>query len=266
MEIIKAPQEILKELAVEFGEELFTDKILSMELILDYFKDRKVKRLFTDAIWDDLPNLLFEKKTISGSDKIKSINELKSLYKEDHCLEEVIVNFLVDSFAHALNIVAEPPKIVFTSKDVQKYNKYNEVKIPYGFTEIGSRAFEWNTSLSGVTIPPTVTTISDHAFSECHMLDTICIPGTVLFIGDYAFDSCGLSDTVILPEGVVRLGDGVFSGCDYINEIILPRSILHIGYRLFDPNWYLEKLKCFKGSYAEEYAKNMGLSKIIEYL
>jgi hypothetical protein len=64
---------------------------------------------------------------------------------------------------------------------LKKYTGIDEnVVIPDGVTEIGNRAFYWNTKLKTVIIPDGVTSIGDSAFTGCEKL-TIHAPA-----GSYA--------------------------------------------------------------------------------
>jgi len=57
-------------------------------------------------------------------------------------------------------------------------------------TEIGEDAFEWCSSLTGITIPASVTTIGNYAFRSCSSLTDVTIPASVTSIGRYSFAWC----------------------------------------------------------------------------
>ena len=63
--------------------------------------------------------------------------------------------------------------------------------------EIGSRAFEDNTTIISIIIPDSVTTIDSYAFYNCDSLTSITIPDSVTTIDSYAFYPM-LSITVII--------------------------------------------------------------------
>ena len=54
-------------------------------------------------------------------------------------------------------------------------------------THIGDEAFDWCTSLTGITLPDNVTNIGDSAFSYCKSLTGITLPGGLTNIGKGAF-------------------------------------------------------------------------------
>ena len=116
----------------------------------------------------------------------------------------------------------------------------------------------------------------------------------IVSIGDYAFSSsraksCGEIERVIIPEGVVRIGREAFFGCNKLKKIVLPSTLESIGYKAFWSCWSLAEITipdsvrdidktafgekgrmtlgrplgfticARKGSYAEGYARAMGI-------
>ena len=72
--------------------------------------------------------------------------------------------------------------------------------IPSSVTEIGIGAFDWCSSLRGVTIPSSVTSIGGQAFSYCSSLTSITIPSSVTRIGERAFSDCSSLTSVTLSR------------------------------------------------------------------
>ena len=85
----------------------------------------------------------------------------------------------------------------------------------YSVTAIGEEAFEYNSTITGVTIPATVTSIGYEAFFESG-IESIVIPNSVTSIADYAFAYCQNLTTISIGSGVESLGDYVF---DYSKKI-----------------------------------------------
>ena len=124
-------------------------------------------------------------------------------------------------------------------------------------TQIGERAFENCTTLTGITIPESVTSIGDYAFSGCTNLganDTpismtqmfrapspfrsgetsIVIPDSVTSIGDYAFQNCTSLTSITIPNSVTSIGNGAFFGCENLSDIDIPTSVTDLGEKVFD--------------------------------
>ena len=120
--------------------------------------------------------------------------------------------------------------------------------------EIGSRAFEDNTTIISITIPDSVTTIGfsafencsnlttvtfgensqltsigDYAFSGCSNLTSITIPDNVTTIGNYAFTGCSSLTSITIPDSVTSIGDYAFSGCSNLTSITIPDNVTTIG-------------------------------------
>lgn len=76
--------------------------------------------------------------------------------------------------------------------------------IPDGVTDIGDRAFEYCSNLTGVTIPDSVTSIEYGAFEDCSSLTNVTIPNSVTSIEGYAFSGCSsLTGVTILNNETV---------------------------------------------------------------
>ncbi len=70
------------------------------------------------------------------------------------------------------------------------------IKIPYGVTNIGERAFEDCSGLTSITIPDSVTSIEERVLANCSGLTSITIPDSVTSIGHAAFYDCRSLTTV----------------------------------------------------------------------
>ncbi len=106
------------------------------------------------------------------------------------------------------------------------------------------------------------TRIIDHgAFEDCSSLESITIPNSVTSIGNYAFHRCSSLESITIPSGVTSIGNSAFYGCSSLESITIPNSVTSIGDYAFD---YDVTFLCYRGSYAEKYAKARSLK--IEYL
>lgn len=145
------------------------------------------------------------------------------------------------------------------------------IDLPDTVTYIGDYAFECDEKLKSFKIPPKVTTINNLTFMGCKSLTSVSIPDGVTSIGDYAFEYCESLPSVNIPDSVTSIGDGCFYGCVNLRSIVIPASVTSISKNAFVKDEYYENneikyrplknltIYCYKGSYAEEYAKANGL-------
>ena len=96
-------------------------------------------------------------------------------------------------------------------------------------TSIGSNAFRYCSSLTGVTIPGSVTTIATYAFYECSALVDVIIPGSVTKINDFAFAKCSSLKNIFIPYGVRVISGDAFAQCSSLTDISIPESVKSIG-------------------------------------
>jgi hypothetical protein len=89
---------------------------------------------------------------------------------------------------------------------------------------IGSGAFSYCSSLTGVTLPSSITQIEDDAFSYCNKLTTINFPSGLTSIGSSAFLYCDSITTVSLPSSLTSLGKSAFSRCAKLASISVNAS------------------------------------------
>ncbi|MGN0443891.1 MAG: leucine-rich repeat domain-containing protein, partial [Acutalibacteraceae bacterium] len=89
----------------------------------------------------------------------------------------------------------------------------------YPVTSIGDGAFDYCTSLAGITIPNSVTSIGDSAFCACWSLTEITIPDSVTSIGEDAFQGCRSLTEITIPDSVTSIGECAFQGCDSLTSI-----------------------------------------------
>ena len=135
-----------------------------------------------------------------------------------------------------------------------KKQKENPLVIINGILIDGS------TCVGDITIPEGVTSIGSMSFSYCENLTRIILPNSLINICDDAFSHCEILISVTIGSNLVSIGKSVFSDCKNLIEITIPKSVKNIGTRAFE-NCYKLTIKCFKDSYAEQYA----LKNDIEY-
>jgi len=97
----------------------------------------------------------------------------------------------------------------------------------YPVTSIGNGAFEYS-GITGVTIPNSVTSIGSRAFEFCTSLTGVTIPNSVTNIGSGAFEYCALTSVIIL-NSVTSIGTNAFYNCTSLTSVIFPSSLTSIG-------------------------------------
>jgi len=166
-----------------------------------------------------------------------------------------IGNFAFGYCNHLANITL-PDSITSLGDDVfRECRALNSITLPANITTISKRMFCCSgirsISLDGITI------IEEAAFMNSS-LTNINIPGNVKEIGREAFYGCRFKE-VTLCEGVMTINSEAFRSCSYLTSITIPPSVTSIADEVF----YNSKnviIKCFKDSYAYEYAINNGIS------
>lgn len=138
-------------------------------------------------------------------------------------------------------------------------NSLKKVTLSKNLTELGPRAFHSCSKLTTITIPKRVMIIEDETFARSG-LKKITIPKTVKAIGNSAFHSCGSLKKVTIASGVRSVGEEAFYGCGSLKSVTVPKSVKTIGRHAFGYKLDVQlkgfKLKGYKGSAAQKYAKN----------
>lgn len=109
----------------------------------------------------------------------------------------------------------------------------SRLRIAYGITAIGERAFEDGNLLTEVCLPDTVRSIRDSAFSGCKWLEEVKGARMVEQIGEQAFSCCGALKSIELSEHLQKIGTRTFEHCTSLEEILLPEGIEEIPEKAF---------------------------------
>lgn len=96
--------------------------------------------------------------------------------------------------------------------------------------QIGSYAFEKNTTLTSVSIPETVTELEYLAFEDCTNLTAVTIPSGLTSAGSSngAFSGCSALTTVQFGSGLTSIPGALFEGTG-LKTVTLPESVTSIG-------------------------------------
>jgi len=108
-------------------------------------------------------------------------------------------------------------------------------------------------SVTEFEIPSGVVSIGRCAFADCSDLKSVTIPEGVVTIRGGAFVGCTSLKKVDIPEGVTDISTNAFYCCYGISTIKVPDSVNYISSYVFDST---TTILCYKGSYAESYAKD----------
>jgi len=108
-------------------------------------------------------------------------------------------------------------------------NKTAAFAIPAGVTEIGTKAFENWTRLTGITMPAGLSLIGVSAFAGCTGLTGLTIGTDVVTIGESAFSGCKGLTSLTLSDAVATIGKSAFSGCTGLPSLVIPNQVKTIG-------------------------------------
>lgn len=145
-------------------------------------------------------------------------------------------------------------------------SKAPEFTVPSSVTVISGSSFENSDNLVKVTIGDSVTSLNGSAFFSCDALETVNIGSGISVIGDGAFEYCTSLKSVTIPENVTLIGESAFCDCTALEEVIIGNGTKAIGDYAFSytgPDYEYFNLedvvfRCFKDSYAHNYAQSNG--------
>ncbi|MCD8124003.1 MAG: leucine-rich repeat protein [Lachnospiraceae bacterium] len=103
------------------------------------------------------------------------------------------------------------------------------ITIPDTVTEIGSRAFQNNTTLISVQFPESVEKIGSYAFYGCTALESVELTDQITEIGSYAFYGCSSLAEMTLPTPHITIEAYTFYNCSALSSVILPETLQKVG-------------------------------------
>ena len=213
--------------------------------------------------------------TSIGDDAFCNCKSLTSVIIPDSVTS---IGYGVFSDCDSLTSITIPDSVTSIGKNAfSNCKSLTSVIIPDSVTSIGQGAF-WNCSnLTSITIPDSVTSIGASTFSNTPWLEnkqkenplvvvngilidgTTCsgdvtIPNSVTSIGYGVFSDCDSLTSITIPDSVKSIGDFAFDGCTSLTSITIPKSVISIGDNAFFLCDSSLTIKCYKDSYAEQYA------------
>lgn len=167
---------------------------------------------------------------------------------------------------------ADDDFVVKTDKSGKKYvesykGEGGDIRIPDGVEYIGGYAFEFNSTVTGVTFPESCVKtgqgaftfcsalksvvfegdaeIGAMAFSDSYALESVAVKGSIIEeIGDNAFDRCASLKTVKISgnENKFTIGNSAFRNCYRLKSVKIPSKCTKIGMQAFENCFSLRSL------------------------
>lgn len=155
------------------------------------------------------------------------------------------------------------------------------IVIPESVTKIGSRSFSGCENLCSVVIENSDVEIGESAFVDCEKLADangfvvvknilfnyfgsdaeVEVPQGVTYINPFAFTDCNSIKSIVLPESVTKIGNFAFVFTPNLQSVTMGANMREVGTDLFDYGTQVA-ICAPTGSYAEQLAKELGLSFI----
>lgn len=177
------------------------------------------------------------------------------------------------SLTHAPDIRVE----VLGDCEFRNCTSLSSIHLHNGLKSIGSSVFENCSSFKDLYIPDTVTYLGIGVFKNCVQLETVHLPSSISEINSEMFFGCSKIGKVFLSDDITKIGEKAFMGCESLKSPWIPKNLISIGEKAFYGSKSINTImipesvqeigkdafgdcsgitiKCFKGSFAECYAK-----------
>lgn len=162
------------------------------------------------------------------------------------------------------------PSAPTINKQVREWEATGDIAIREGTTMMCEDAFGMS-NITSVNLPSTLKELPYLAFYWCKNLNNVVIPPNVKKIGDNAFSWCESLSNLTISEGVEEVGEAAFFRCNKLNEVTIPKSVTKIGMHAFGWDYVNDYdvrnenlvIRCYRGTAAEQYAKENGFKCIL---
>ena len=104
-----------------------------------------------------------------------------------------------------------------------------------------------------------ITDLSDNTFSNSD-ITSVSLPSGLMKISKSCFNSCYYLEEINVPESIEKIGSYAFSGCSALRKIVIPDSVTKFGESVFSSMSEVFCIVGVKGSAAETYANEKGIS------
>lgn len=176
-----------------------------------------------------------------------------------------------NAFEHCINL--ETVKIPNTVKTIGNYSffaceKIKSIKLPDSVKTIGRDAFFRCYELKSVRLSKNIKVIPENAFGSCYALSEIKFPSKLVSIGEGAFAGCKSLKKVKFPITLTEISFDAFANCQKLKTYEIPASVTNLSDSFIGRYYKGEygeytyknvKIKGYKGSAAEKYAKANGI-------
>ncbi len=218
---------------------------------------------------EDIPEYLFEKCSSLSAVEIPSKVTHIGKYAFANCsnLTDITLSAAIasiDAYAFSacekLSEITIPDQVgMIGSYAFEKCKALSNVEISSSVTKIGSGVFYDCDGLSEIIIPNNVREIGKSVFSNCDNLTKVKLSNGIYVIPENAFEQCGALESIIIPYRVTEIQKGAFADSPAFKEITIPKATTTIAASAFSYKSILT-IYGLKGSYAELYSQNEGIS------
>ncbi len=188
--------------------------------------------------------------------------------------EHAFDNDLTYSHFSTVTSISIPDTVTKIGDNAFRACELTSMTIPKSVTSIGTDAFAWCTDLTDINVDPDnkqFCSVDGVVYNKSKTELVVCPNGkrdvtilpTVTKIRDYAFHLCLYLTSVTIPESVKSIGKMAFNYTG-IRVITLRPSVTSIGSKALgyrdDTKEDKYTIRCFKGTAAEKYAADNGLT------
>lgn len=212
-------------------------------------------QLYPTEKLEEMENIQFEK---SIGLRQKTLRD----YREEFIISKTGNYYTIEGYKGCASSISLPSHINGIPVRIHLcHEKFCEVYLENGYTEINDFAFSGCENLENVIIPESVTEIGNYAFCQCINLCHIShnnnfkkdsfwdftIPEGITKIGDSSFAGCRRLHSIQIPDSLISIGKSAFRECNMLWYVVFPNSVKYIGSEAFQYCSNLMALAIFLG-------------------
>ena len=255
----------IRKLVVPEGVEALSEEMFdSCESLTSVRLPSSVRTIGVHAFWDCHSLMRVElqegvKSILDGA--FESCRALKSIllprslnYIASDAFEDCVAQLIVHEGSYAEHWACAHD----LTYEVKRFYRYQEREDGVVITGVDRATLTHNNQL---VIPATldgkrVVAIGRGAFVGWDSLRDVAVPECVTALDERAFARCSALEVVLLPEGLREIANGAFARCYALSSVSIPDEVEIIGDDAFELCPAI--LRVFRGSYAEEWAREHG--------
>ena len=202
--------QLLRDLVLEYGKELYTDKQRLYNFIADlYTGEEKFKRVYRRVIMEDSISLRIHEISLKPfSERAAFCNQLSKQIAENNFWSEEFGQQITQSFIEGLSLL-EIPSTEFSKEDGKWIEEYGVKYSADGRKLISVE----NKSLTEYNVKEGTLVIRNEAFCGCENLSKIHLPDSLDSIGNEVFYGCSNLSQINLPDSLTSIGVSAFRKC-----------------------------------------------------